>query len=130
MFLIFTKELKIDLKTGNGINSPSSWPLIQNFLLQNTFFIFTYFDLFWPLCTYLDISWPNLISLYQIPGMSYSRLYCLLGILKSPAFTKKYAKILKSPQIVSRGGLNFYIVHNSPKSHTFGTVDHPVRKME
>ena len=48
MFLILTKEFKIDLKTGNGIiqpgngiNSPSSWPLIQNFLLQNAFFIFT-----------------------------------------------------------------------------------------
>ena len=48
MVLIFTKELKIDFKTGNGIiqtgnemNSPSSWPLIQNFLFQNIFFIFT-----------------------------------------------------------------------------------------
>ena len=46
MFLILTKEFKIDLKTGNGIIQPenginSSWPLIQNFLLQNAFFIFT-----------------------------------------------------------------------------------------
>ena len=46
MFLILTKEFKIDLKTGNGIIQPenginSSWPLIQNCLLQNAFFIFT-----------------------------------------------------------------------------------------
>ena len=77
MFLIFTKELKIDYKTGtgiiqpgNGINSSSSWPMIQNFLLQNTFLLnqklywhtFSSVHLFWPICTYLNISWPYRIS--------------------------------------------------------------------
>ena len=75
------------IQPGYGITSPPSWPLIQIFLTLTYSQTFS-MDLFWPICTYSDISGPNRISSQPVqdPACYYSKA-TILSVPSIPATT-------------------------------------------